>query len=340
MLRAVGNRLGVAAISIFGVAVLVFFITQLLPGDPARMAAGQYATEDQVAGIRARYGLDQSILAQFGGYMADFFRLDFGISIRSGDPVRDDLLTRLPATLELGLASFVIAIVLGVGLGVTSAVFRYRSGDRAIQIFVVLASATAVFWIALVAISLFVNEWGIFTSPTGRLPRGYPPPDHVTGFYVVDALLAGDPATAGAALRTLLLPALLLGGVASPSIVKIVRSSTIHALESDYARTSRSFGYSSPSILFQDGLRNSLLPVITNIGLVAGFVLAGGNVLIEQLFAWPGIGGYAYGSLQDNDLFALRGYVIFVGVAYVLINTLLEFLYRWVDPRVAIVEGS
>lgn len=339
MLKAVRARLGVAAISILGVAVLVFFITQLLPGDPARMAAGQYATQEQVDGIRTRYGLDQSMMAQFGEYMANFFRFDFGTSIRSGDPVRGELLTRVPATLELGLASLLIAVILGVGLGVTSAVFRYRNGDRVIQIFVILTSATAVFWIALVAIWLFVNEWGIFNSPTGRLPRGYPAPDHVTGFYVIDALLAGDSATAGAALRTLLLPALLLGGIASPSIVKIVRSSTIRALESDYARTSRSFGYSSSSILFQDGLRNSLLPVITNIGLVAGFVLAGGNVLIEQLFAWPGIGGYAYDSLQENDLFALRGYVIFIGVAYVVINTLLEFVYRWVDPRVAITEG-
>ncbi|MEU8250566.1 ABC transporter permease [Nonomuraea sp. NPDC048916] len=340
MLGSIRRRLGVAAISIAGVAVLIFFITQLLPGDPARIAAGQYASEEQVEQIRARYGLDQPVLAQFGGYLADFVRFDLGTSIRTDQPVRDELLERLPATLELGLLSLLIAIVLGVVLGVTAAVCRHRAGDKIIQVFVILASATAVFWVALVAISLFVNQWGVFTSPIGRLPRGYPPPSHVTGFYVVDALLAGDPATAGAALRTLLLPALLLGTLAAPSIVKIVRSSTIRALESDYARTSRSFGYPTGSILFRDGLRNALLPVITNVGLVAGFVLAGGNVLIEQLFAWPGIGGYAYRSLQENDLFALRGYVIFIGVAYVLINTLLEFAYRWADPRVAIAEET
>ncbi|MFI6289104.1 ABC transporter permease [Streptomyces sp. NPDC051018] len=338
MLRSVRTRLGVAVISVVGVAVLIFFITQLLPGDPARVAAGQYASEEQVGLMRERYGLDRPVVEQFGGYMADFFRFDLGTSIRTEQPVRDDLLSRLGATLELGALSLLIAVVLGVGLGVTAAVHRFRSSDRLIQIFVVLASATAAFWVALVAISLFVNEWGVFNSPTGRLPRGYPPPDNVTGFHVVDALLAGDPATAGAALRTLLLPALLLGTLASASIVKIVRSSTIRALESDYARTSRSFGYSPASILFRDGLRNALLPVITNIGLVAGFVLAGGNVLIEQLFAWPGIGGYAFQSLRENDLFALRGYVVFIGVAYVLINTLLEFAYRWADPRVAITE--
>jgi peptide/nickel transport system permease protein len=340
MLRSVRNRLGVAGVSIIGVAVLIFFITQLLPGDPARLAAGQYATAEQVAQMRSRYGLDRPVLAQFGTYLADLFQLNLGTSIRSGGPVTNELLTRLPATLELGLLSLLIAIVLGVGLGVAAAVYRYRVVDRGIQVLVVVASATAVFWIALLAIYLFVNEWGIFASPTGRLPRGFAPPSQVTGFYVVDALLAADPATAVAALRTLLLPALLLGGLASPSIVKIVRSATIRALKSDYARTSRSFGYSPASILWQDGLRNSLLPVITNVGLVAGFVLAGGNVLIEQLFAWPGIGQYAYRSLQENDLFALRGYVIFIGVAYVVINTVLEFVYRWADPRVAIAEGS
>lgn len=340
MLRSVLTRIGVAVLGIIGVAVLIFFITQLLPGDPARVAAGQYASEEQVQQVRAQYGLDQSILAQFGQYMADFFRLDLGTSIRTGKPVTDELLTVLPATMELGLLSLLIAIVLGVGLGVLSAVFRFRSADKAIQIFVIIASGTAVFWVALLAIYLFVNEWGIFTSPTGRLPRGHSPPGHVTGFYVIDSLIAGSPATAVAALRTLLLPAILLGVLASPSIVKIVRSSTIHALSSDYVRTSRSFGYSSSSILFQDGLRNALLPVITNVGLVAGFVLAGGNVLIEHLFAWPGIGQYAYKSLQENDLFALRGYVIFIGVAYIVINTILEFVYRWADPRVAIAEGK
>ncbi|MDG4788066.1 ABC transporter permease [Micromonospora sp. WMMD1102] len=340
MLRTIRTRLGVAAVSIAGVAVLIFFITQLLPGDPARIAAGQYATEEQVDQVRATYGLDRTIPEQFGAYVSDLLRFDLGTSIRTSQPVREELLDRLPATLELGLLALLIAVVLGVGLGVLAAVWRYRAGDKAIQIFVVLASATTVIWIALVAIYLFVNQWGIFNSPIGRLPRGYPPPEHVTGFYVVDALLAGDTATAGAALRTLLLPALLLGVLASPSIIKIVRSSTIRALDSDYARTARSFGYPVRSILLQEGLRNALLPVITNVGLVAGFVLAGGNVLIEQLFAWPGIGGYAYRSLQENDLFALRGYVIFIGVAYVVINTLLEFLYRWADPRVALAEGS
>jgi peptide/nickel transport system permease protein len=339
LLTTAGRRLGVAVLSILGVAVLTFFITQLLPGDPARIAAGQYASADQVAQIRASYGLDQAVATQFGHYLGDLLQLDLGDSVRTQQPVRGELDSRLPATLELGITALLIAVLLGVGLGVTAAVFRFRLGDRLVQVFVVLSSATAVFWIALVAISTLVNDWGIFNSPTGRLPRGFVPPDDVTGLYVVDALLAGEPDTAGAALRSLLLPALLLGVLASPSIVKIVRSATIRALESDFARTSRSFGYSSRSILFQDGLRNSLLPVITNVGLVAGFVLAGGDVIVEQLFAWPGIGGYAYQSLQENDLFALRGYVIYIGVAYVLINTALEFIHSWADPRVNVAGG-
>ncbi|MBO9521341.1 MAG: ABC transporter permease [Nocardioidaceae bacterium] len=339
MLRTVGKRLGVALLSILGVAVLTFFITQLLPGDPARIAAGQYATEDQVAQIRERYGLDDPVPAQFAHYLGDLAHLDLGSSVRNDQPVREEITSRFSATLELGLTALLIAVVLGVGLGVAAAIYRDRLVDRLVQVYVVLATATAVFWIALVAITTLVNDLGVFNSPTGRLPRGYSPPGDITGFYVVDALLHGDLGTAGAALRSLLLPALLLGGLASASVVKIVRSATIKALESDYARTSRSFGYSRTSILFRDGLRNSLLPVITNVGLVAGFVLAGGDVIVEQLFAWPGIGGYAYASLANNDLYALRGYVIVIGVVYVLINTALEFLYSWADPRVNLAEA-
>lgn len=339
MLRSVVPRLGVAAVSVVGVAVLIFFVTQLLPGDPARVAAGQYATEQQVEQVRVQYGLDEPVAVQFGHYLADLARFDLGMSIRTGQPVTDELAARLPATLELGLVALAVAVVLGVGLGVLSAVHRYRALDRAIQVLVIVASASAVFWIALLAITLLVNEWGVFTSPTGRLPRGVSPPPHVTGFYVVDALLAGRPATAGVALRTVLFPGVLLGVHAAPSIAKIVRSATIRALESDHTRTSRSFGCPGRSILLHDGLRNALLPVLTNVGLVAGFVVAGGNVLIEQLFAWPGIGQFAYDSLQENDLFALRGYVILIGVTYVLINTVLEFAYRWADPRVAVAEG-
>lgn len=334
------TRIAGALVSIVGVAMLIFFITQLLPGDPARLAAGQYATETQVEQLRVRYGLERPVAAQFTDYMGDVARLDLGTSIRADRPVLDELLERLPATLELGLLALWVAVTLGISLGVTAAVYRQRTGDTMIQLFVIVASATAVFWIALLAIGLLVNEWGIFNSPTGRVPRGITPPARLTGMYVVDAILAGDPGTAVAALRTLLLPALLLGGVASPHIVKIVRSSTIRALESDYARTSRSLGYSPASILVQDGLRNSVLPVITNIGLVAGFVMAGGSVLIEHLFAWPGLGTYAYRSLQENDLFALRGYVIFIGIAYVLINTVLEFIYRAADPRVGLAEAT
>lgn len=340
MIGTTGRRAGVALLSVLGVVVLTFFITQLLPGDPARIAAGQYASDEQVAAVRAQYGLDQPVPAQFAQFLGGVARFDLGTSVRTGQPVGGELADRFPATLELGLTALLVAVLVGVGLGVLAAVHRYRLGDRLVQVFVVLASATAVFWIALVAITTLVNGWHLFPSPIGRLPRGFRPPADVTGLYVVDALLGGDLPTAWAAVRALLLPALLLGVLAAPSIVKIVRSATIRALESDFARTSRSFGYPARSILVQDALRNSLLPVITNVGLVAGFVLAGGNVIIEQLFAWPGIGGYAYASLQDNDLFALRGYVIVIGVAYVLINTALEFLYSWADPRVQLDGGS
>ena len=333
MVRYIGARLGTALISILGIALVVFLITQLLPGDAARVQAGQYATEEQIEALRVRFGLDRPIYVQLGDYLWHLVRFDLGDSTRTGQSVLGELLQRLPATLELSLLALVIALLIGVVLGTLAASNRGRIGDGIIRVYTVLSSSTATFWIALLAIYLFANVLGWFPNPTGRLPRGIDDPDHITGMYVLDGLLTGNLESAWGALRTLMLPALLLGIVTSPSILKVVRSSTIRALDSDYTRTARMFGYSRGSILFRDGLRNSLLPVVTTVGIVVGYLL-GGNIIIEQLFSWPGIGQYAFLAVQAHDLSALRGFAVLVGVIYVLINTILDFVYVLIDPRV------
>ncbi len=334
MARDLAQRLLNAVLSLVGVAVLIFLITEILPGDPARVAAGPYATPDQIATIRQNYGLNASLLHQFGNYLTNLLQGDLGNSIQTGQPVRSELTSRLAATLELTLTALIIAVVVGVALGAVSAMYRYRLLDRVLHLIIAAVSATATFWIALLAIATLVNRMHVFDSPVGRLPAGFPAPGHRTGFFVIDALTEGNFVVASQALKTLIFPAALLGLTASPSIAKVVRSAMIQAFSSDYVRTSRSFGYSTTSIVLRDALRNSLLPVLTTVGLVAGFLI-GGDVIIEQIFSWPGIGQYAYNALQQNDLFALRGFVILVGLAYVLVNTGLEVGYRWIDPRVS-----
>lgn len=333
MARYLVSRALTALVSVFGIALVIFVVTQLLPGDPARVRAGQYATEEQIESLRVKFGLNQPVYVQLWDYFVGLFRLDLGDSTRTGQPVLSELMQRLPATLELSLAALLVALVIGVSLGVLSAANRDSWPDWISRGFAILASSTAVFWVALLAIVLFVNQLGWFPSPIGRLPREVTPPSHITGSYVLDSLLTGNFEVMLASVHVLVLPALILGVVASPSIIKVVRAATVRALESDYARTSRSFGYSPRSILFQDGLRNSLLPVLTTVGIVVGYLL-GGNIIIEQLFSWPGIGQYAYLALQGNDLTSLRGFALLVGVVYVLLNTVLDILYTVVDPRV------
>lgn len=333
MLTFMAKRLMTAALSIFGIAAVIFVVTQLLPGDAARVRAGQYATEEQIEAIRVEYGLDRPILVQGWDYLVALLHGDLGRSTRTGQPVLSELVDRLPATFELSALALLFALIIGACAGLSSAAWRGRVPDFIARAFTVIASSTASFWIGLLSILFLCNKLQIFPSPTGRLPRDFVPPAEVTGSYVIDSLIAGDLRLTAASLWTMTLPALLLAVVAAPSIIKTLRASTIRALDSDYARTSRSFRYSRRSILFHDGVRNALLPVLTSVGIVAGFLI-GGNIIIEQLFSWPGLGQYAYQALQEHDLNALRSFTLFVGAGYVLINMTVDVLYSIADPRV------
>jgi ABC-type dipeptide/oligopeptide/nickel transport system permease component len=331
--RYVANRAVLALVSILGIAVVIFIVTQLLPGDAARVEAGQYASAKQIEALRVKFGLDKPVPVQLGIYFLNLFRLDLGNSTRTGQPVLAELMQRLPATIELSVAALIVALIIGVSIGLLSAARQGSVVDGVGRGFTILASSTASFWLALLAIVLFCNQLQLFPSPIGRLPRGVSAPPTITGSFVLDSLFTGNVPLALVSLRSLALPAIVLGVVTAPSIIKVVRSATIRALDSDFARASRSFGYSRTSILFNDGLRNSLLPVLTSVGIVAGYLL-GGNIIIEQIFSWPGIGQYAYEALQSHDLNALRGFALLVGVVYVLLNTILDVLYAVVDPRV------
>ncbi len=335
MKRYIVNRILLAIVSLLGITVTVFIITQVLPGNTARTEAGPYATAAQLHAMKVKLGLDKSIVAQFWDYFKNLFHFNFGLSSQTGQSVEHELMQRLPASLELSLGALIVAVVIGLCVGVFSARFAGRLPDTVARVFTVFSSSVAIFWIGLLAALLFCNTLHILPSPIGRLPSQYNPPPHHTGFYTIDALIAGQFSTFWGAIQQLALPCLVLGLIASPAITKSVRSQTVRALESDYARTARHFGYSQRSILFRDGLRNSLLPVLTNVGLVVGYLL-GGNVIVEQIFSWPGIGQYADQALGAHDLNALRGYALIVGTAYVVINMVLDILYTVVDPRIEV----
>lgn len=333
MRRYLIKRAGISVMTMLGIVIVVFFIVRVLPGDAAAVRAGPYATAEKIAQIRAKYGLDRPLWEQFVDYLAGVARGDFGVSVRTDQPVLGELLSRLPASLELAVYSVVVATVIGVPFGIVAAARQGTWVDVVARVFAILGSSMALFWLGLLMIYFFFFRLGWFPGPVDRLAVGTPPPPTVTGFYTIDGALAGQWEVVAMAFRFLALPVLTLGFVLAAPILKMVRSSVIETLSSDYVRTARAMGVSPRTVLFVDGFRNALLPVTTTIGIVFGYML-GGNIIVEYLFSWPGVGRYAYEAIQTNDLEALQGFVIMVGILYVALNVVIDLGYALIDPRI------
>ena len=331
--RYVARRLLLGAVTLLGVVVAVFVLTSVLPGDLASLKLGPYATEEGLAAMRTELGTDRPLPVQFVDYASGLLRGDMGRSWLTGQTVRQDMSQRLPATIELALAALVMALVVGHILGILAAVRRDSLIDQAVRGFAILGASTAIFWLALVFIYVFYYRLDWAPAPVGRLDVGSARPPPVTRLYVVDSLLAGDWELFTSSLAHLALPALALGFIVTAPITKMVRAAMLDVLHSDFIRTARAIGVPYRSIVMRDGLRNALIPILTTIGIVFGYLMAG-NVLVEQIYAWPGIGQYAWQSLISKDFEALRGFILVVAVIYVLINLTIDLLYSVIDPRI------
>jgi peptide/nickel transport system permease protein len=331
--RYIARRLLVSLVTVLGLSLVVFFVARVLPGDAAAARLGPEATADQIAALRAEYGLDQPILVQLGDFLARLVRGDLGMAVSTGRPVADELFSRLPATLELAFAGLVVALVIGFPLGMLAASKHGKAPDAIARIFAVLGSSVAPFWLGLLLIFGFFSSLHWFPGPVGRLPVGFVPPPTFTGMFVLDSLVAGQFDTAWQALRYIALPALTLGLGASASILKMVRSAMIATADSGFVRTARAYGVPGVQVLWRDQLRNAMLQVLTAVGLAFGFLL-GGNVIVEQLFSWPGMGRVAFDALRANDLEMLQGYVIIIGVIYIALNFVVDLVYGLIDPRI------
>lgn len=333
MWRYLGKRLLISLITITGIVIVVFFIVRVLPGDAATVRAGPYASEESIQAIRDQFGLNDPLQVQFVDYLRNVASGDLGTSIRTGRPVSEELAQRLPASLELAFYAVLVASLIGIGLGILAAARRDSWVDRFARVFAVFGSSMALFWLGLLLIYFFFYRLRWFPGPIDRLSVGTPAPDRITGFYTIDAALRGRFDVMIEAFRYLVLPVATLSFVLAAPILKMVRSSMLHTLNSDHVRTAKAMGVPWRSVLFRDGLRNALLPVVTAIGIVFGYML-GGNIIVEFLFAWPGVGRYAYNAIQVSDLEALQGFVILVGVLYVMLNVAIDLLYAWIDPRI------
>jgi len=318
--------------TLFGVTLISFFLTYMLPGNPALVKAGPLATPEYLAEIERKMGLDQPVWVQYGRYVGGLFRGDLGESSATGRPVLQDFLQRLPATLELTLASLILAVLIGVPLGVLSAVHRDTIVDHLGRIVGVAGVAMPTFWTGLLFIYVFFYVVGWAPPPLGRLASGLSPPTSITGLYVIDSLLTANWPALWSSLGQLALPAFTLAFSVMAPLARMVRATMLEILQSDYITAAWAAGLPRRRVI-GDALRNALIPVITTIGVVFGFLMAG-NAVVETVFAWPGIGHYAVTALMTKDSGPIQSFVLFVAVMYVIVNLVVDLLYGLVDPRV------
>src|SRR5881296_3522441 len=312
--RYVLQRLLLVIPTLFGVTLIAFTLTYLLPGNPALVKAGALATPEHVAEIERRMGLDRPVPVQYWRYVTGLLRGDLGESASTGRPVLEDFRQRVPATLELTLASLVVAVVIGIPLGVLSAVHRDTVLDHVARLLGVGGVAMPSFWTGLLLLYVFFYLLGVAPAPLGRLAADVTPPTRITGLYVVDALLTANAVALASSLHHLMLPALTLGFAVMAPLTRMVRATMLEILESDYVKAAWAAGLPRRRVIF-------------------GFLMAG-NVVVEMVFAWPGLGHYAVTSLVTKDAGPIQSFVLFVAVMYVLVNLTVDLLYGLADPRI------
>lgn len=332
-LRATVLRVAQSIPVVIGVVVISFLLTRALPGDPAVYFAGVAADTASIEQTRVAMGLDKPLPQQFVIYVGELLQGDLGQSLSSGRSVAADLAKRLPASLELTLTALLLAIAIAVPLGVLAATRPGTWVDHLCRVVVTAGVSLPTFFTGILLIYVFYYLLGVSPSPLGRLDFIYLDPDHVTGFYLIDAALMGDWETWRGAAKQLILPASTLALFTLAPIARMTRASMLTALSSDFIRTARAAGLSNPRVLYGYAFRNALLPVVTTLGMVFSFAL-GANVLVEKVFAWPGIGSYAVEALVVSDYAAVQGFVLAMALLFVTLNLVIDLLYTAIDPRI------
>lgn len=332
LVRLIVRRLLFLVLVLFGLSVITFALSHIVPGDPARMMAGPRASRITVDKIRENYGLNDPLPVQYVDYVTGVVRLDFGTSFTSRQPVRSDLGRYLPATLELGLFALVLSTAVGVPLGILSAVRRDRWPDHLSRLISISGLALPAFWLALMAQFTFSAQLGWL--PDGlRLPILEDPPRTITSLYTVDSLLTGNGSLFWLSVKHLILPVTVLALGSLAVITRMVRGGMLEVLNQDYIRTARAKGISQREVLVSHALKNALLPTVTSIGLQVGLLLSGA-FLVELVFSWPGIGRYAVDAIENRDYNAVMATTLVIAVIFVLMNLIVDVLYLFLDPRI------
>jgi ABC-type dipeptide/oligopeptide/nickel transport system permease component len=319
---------------LLGIATVAFIIARLIPADPLASIVGERNMNNDavVSAAKERWGLEGGVMQQYGAYLRNLLTGDLGTSFRTKQSVTSDLWERLPATAELAMFALAIAAVGGITLGVVSARRQDKATDHAARLVALVGSSLPVFWLGLILLYVLYVRLGWFPGP-GRLPPRVDPPEHVTGFYTVDALLDGNPQLAWQCMRQIMLPAFVLGWSLMGTVSRLVRGAMLDEMHADYVRTARAKGLKEGDVMRHHVLRNALTPVITIMGLSLGVLLTQA-VLTETVFSWNGLGSYAVEATRRLDYPAINGVCITGGVIFLLASLIADILYAAVDPKI------
>jgi peptide/nickel transport system permease protein len=334
MIRTIAQRLALMALILLGVMTVTFVLSRVLPGSPVELMLGAKPTAEQIAEAEAELGLDRPLPEQYLRFVGDALQGDFGESLITGQPVTADVFLRATATLELVTLALLLAVLVGLPLGIKAAVDKESLTDHTVRMGTVAGVAVPVFFLGLLLQMFFAGRLG-WLPLQGRIDSGilldHPFP-RVTGFYLVDTLLAGEWGAFASAVRHLILPVLTLSLASMATIVRVTRSMMIEALQEDFVTTVRAYGVPQRDIHYRFALKATLIPLLTVVGLTYGFML-GGSIIVEYVFDWPGVGGYMVQALLNNDFPAVMGVTFFIAFAYLTINLVIDLLYQALDPR-------
>jgi peptide/nickel transport system permease protein len=334
ILRYIFRRLLLSIPVLLGVTIATFVTTRLMPGSPVeRMVHALDATPEQMQALMAHYGYDKPVYVQYVRYLRDITRGDFGVSFTTGKNVFEDINSRLMPTFELTIYSLIVAMGIGIPLGLLAALKQNSAIDHAVRVLSVIGVAAPAFWVAMLLVYIFFAKLHWAAPPIGRLPALMTPPDHITGFYTLDAVISRNWPALRASFRALILPVATLGLGALAPIARMTRNEAVEVMSSRFVITARALGLDRRAVLQHHVLKNTLLPVLTLSGIIFGYLL-GGVVVVESVFSWPGLGFYAFNAASGSDYPAVQGFALYTSIIYISIFLILDILYAFLDPRI------
>jgi peptide/nickel transport system permease protein len=333
----IARRLLLAALVLLSVSAITFIISRVVPSNPAALWVGPHPTNEQIAAARIKLGLDQPLYVQYFRYMNDLFHGDFGVSVKSHQPVLTDMKSYLPATLELVIMGMIMAVLVGIPLGVLSGAKKYSLLDHSSRLLAVAGVSMPTFWMALLLQFFFFGRLKLLPlgSRVSREISLFNPIQHITGFYVIDSLVSGNWQALRSTLIHLILPAFTLSTYAIGLTIRMTRSTMIEVLEEGYITAARAAGIPERTILFRLALKNAIVPTLTVLALSFVYSLTGA-ILVEVIFAWPGLGSYVTSAILNIDFQVIMAVTLVVTIFYVLINLLLDIIQTFLDPRVTL----